>query len=58
LIIGYKLFMKTHDEAKELFPTMKELRKNGMSYEKIGNKLGLGTATVWVYLNGKHKSRN
>ncbi len=58
LIAGYKLFMKTHEDAKRLFPEMKELRSKGMSYEKIGNKLGLGTATVWVYLNGKHKLRN
>jgi transposase len=27
-----------------------------MSYEKIANKLGIGTATVWVYLKKKHKS--
>jgi intein-encoded DNA endonuclease-like protein len=58
LIKGYVLLMKTHEEAKEFFPTMKELRSKGMSYEKIGNELGLGTVTVWNYLNGKHKSGN
>ncbi|MFH1236979.1 MAG: LAGLIDADG family homing endonuclease [Candidatus Aenigmatarchaeota archaeon] len=55
---SYKLFMKTHEEAKKLLPEMTKLRNEGLSYEKIANKLGLGAATVWKYLKKKHKSRN
>jgi intein-encoded DNA endonuclease-like protein len=53
---SYKLFTKPHEETKKLLPKMLESRNKGMSYEKIANKLGIGTATVWVYLKKKHKS--
>ncbi|NIP40460.1 MAG: hypothetical protein GTN39_02990 [Candidatus Aenigmarchaeota archaeon] len=55
---NYKLYMKTHEEIKVLKPKMAKLRNEGMSYEKIARELNIGTATVWTYLNNKHKSRN
>ncbi len=58
IINSQKLFVKTHKKVKKLKTKMIKLRENGLSYEKIGKELGIGTATVWVYLNKKHNSRN
>ncbi|MDP2907812.1 MAG: LAGLIDADG family homing endonuclease [Nanoarchaeota archaeon] len=47
---SYKLFTMPKKEVAKLKPMMIQLRKEGLSYEKIGKRLGVGTVTVWNHL--------
>ena len=48
---NYKMWTIPHKESAKLVPQMKELRAQGLTYEEIGKRLGIGTATVWVNTN-------
>jgi intein-encoded DNA endonuclease-like protein len=50
MINTYKLFTTPNEEVLKLKPIMVELRKQGLSYEKIGKRLGVGTVTIWNHL--------
>ena len=39
-----------------LLPEMKRLRERGLSYNKIGDMLGVNSKTVWDYINKPRKS--
>ncbi len=50
-IKSYKLLTTTHSEVLKLIPEMMRLRKAGMTYENISNRLGLSIGTVWRNMN-------
>jgi len=50
---SYNLWTIPHKESAKLIPKMKELRAQGLTYEEIGKKLGIGMVTAWVNTNKK-----
>lgn len=50
-ITSYKRWITPSEEAVKLEPEMRRLRSLNLTYEETAKRVGLGTATVWKYLN-------
>jgi DNA-binding CsgD family transcriptional regulator len=44
---SYRLYTTPHKDVITLVPEMRRLRAQGLSYERIAERMGLGVATVW-----------
>jgi intein-encoded DNA endonuclease-like protein len=51
LVGSYSLWKSIPEEVKKLKSEMIILRRQGLSYNEISNKLNLSAATVWNHLN-------